>query len=41
MFTETAMGRDINAQGDSESDYVKAVYQWVIKDQSPIWVINL
>lgn len=26
-FAETAMGQNINAQGDSDSDYVKAVYE--------------
>lgn len=26
------MGQDINAQGDSDSDYVKAVYKWVVKE---------
>lgn len=26
-FAETAMGRNVNAQNESESDYVKAVYE--------------
>lgn len=27
IVCETAMGQNINAQGDSESDYVKSVYE--------------
>lgn len=27
IVCETAMGQNINAQGDSDSDYVKAVYE--------------
>lgn len=27
FLSETAMGQDINAQGNSDSDYVKAVYE--------------
>ncbi|CAO1443801.1 unnamed protein product [Diamesa hyperborea] len=41
IVCETAMGRDINAQGDSESDYVKAVYQIgeiVLNRQAKFWL---
>ena len=29
LLPETAMGRNVNAQNESESSYVKAVYEWV------------
>lgn len=28
LFLETAMGQDVKAQENSDSDYVKAVYEW-------------
>lgn len=27
LFTETAMGRHVNAQSDADSEYVKAIYE--------------
>ncbi|CAO1419719.1 unnamed protein product [Diamesa serratosioi] len=41
IVCETAMGQDINAQGDSESDYVKAVYEIgeiVLNRQVKFWL---
>lgn len=29
-FSETAMGKKIYAQSNSESEYVKSVYKWVL-----------
>lgn len=37
-FSETAMGTNINAQNESESEYVKAVYRLI--DNKHIIIIN-